>query len=334
MKKLLLTWGIVAFITLSSILSGSPAFTAVPHTINYQGMITDAGGTPVNGYYGLLFRIFDAPTGWNMLWMDSLYAQVTQGLFNVVLGSHLALDLAFDQPYWLEVEVNGEVMPRVQLTSVGYAYRAAVADSAVVAGSGGGGGGWVVDGHVVRLEAGIDTVIIRNTSLSENLDIIGDINVNGRITSTIPTGTAPLNLSSGTKCDSLNADMVDGVHSGSFIQIREEGTVWAGNSATLVIPHYIPWTLQLASGQPTAGGVCFVQGFENDRFIGVAYTKYNGDGTSAAGGAEGGEATTTTLVSFGSSSYVYTVKCPGENTGDHNIVLNAAGVELRYRLIY
>lgn len=336
MKKLFIILGMVLLVVLISFFCGSSAFTGIPHLINYQGMLTDAGGTPLNGYYILIFRIYDDAGGGTLLWIDSLYVQVNQGLFNVILGSGMeALNLAFDKSYWLEVVVNNEVMPRIRLTSAGYAYRTSIADSAVVAGSGGGGGGgWVDDGAVVRLETSSDTVSIGTTTPAEKLDVNGGIKVTGRITSTVSTGTAPLNLSSGTKCDSLNADMVDGVHASSFMQIRAQGIVSAGTSATLVIPNYIPWTLQLASGWPASGGVCFVQGFENDRIIAVTYIKYNGDGTSAAGGAEGSELSTTTLVSFGSSSYLYSVTCPGENTGDHNIVLNAAGVELSYRLIY
>ncbi len=340
MKKLFLTWGIVAVITLISILDGPPALTAIPHTINYQGMLTDAEGNPLNGTYGGWVRIYDAISGGILLWDDTVNVSVVNGLFNIILGEGVLsflypLDLPFDKQYWLEVELNHEIMPRIKLTSVAYAYRAEVADSAVVAGSGGGGGGgWVDSGNVVRLETSGDSVGIGTTTPAEKLDVNGGIRATGRITSTVSTGTAPLSLSSSTKCDSLNADMVDGVHASSFTQIRAEGTVWGGTSATLVIPHYIPWTLQLACGQPTAGGVCFVQGFENDRYIGVTYIKYNGDGSSAVGGAEGYENSTTTLVSFGSGSYLYSVTCPGESTGDHNIVLNAAGIELRYRLIY
>ena len=310
----------------------------IPKLINYQGMLTTAEGTPLNGAYVLVFAIYDNATGGTLLWIDSVYVQINQGLFNVILGSGMeVLNLTFDRSYWLEVRVQGEIMPRVQLTSVGYAYRASVADSAVVAGSGGGGGGgWADDGAVVRLETTGDSVGIGTASPAEKLDVNGGIKVAGRVTSTVSTGTAPLNVSSGTKCDSLNADLVDGVHAGSFTQIRSQGIVSAGGSATLVIPHYIPWTLQLASGWPDYGGVCFVQGFENDRVMAVTYIKYNGNATSEVGGAEGDEATTTTLVSFGSGSYVYSVKCPGEGSGDHNIVLNASAstVELVYRLIY
>ncbi|HEX7402329.1 MAG TPA: hypothetical protein VF369_09135, partial [candidate division Zixibacteria bacterium] len=227
MKKLLLTWGIVAFITLTSVFSGPPAFTAVPHLINYQGMVTDAEGNPLNGMHMLIFKVYDNATGGTLLWCDSTYILVDHGLVNWILGSETEpLNLTFDRPYWLEVSVSYEAMPRVPLTSVGYSYRAAVADSAVVAGS---SGGWVDNGTVVRLNTSGDSVGIGTTSPAEKLDVNGGIKVTGRITSTLSTGTAPFKLSSSTKNDSLNADMVDGVHAGSFLQIRAEGTVDAGN---------------------------------------------------------------------------------------------------------
>jgi hypothetical protein len=49
----------------------------------------------------------------------------------VLLGSVTPLDLPFDVPYWLSLEVNsdGEMSPRQQITSVGYAIHAEVADS-------------------------------------------------------------------------------------------------------------------------------------------------------------------------------------------------------------
>lgn len=130
--------------------------------------------------------------------------------------------------------------------------------------------------------------------------------------------------------------MVDGNDLGSLHCVRESGTVWAGNTEKIAVPHYTTWTLELASGQPHQGGVCTVTGFENDRRIAVTYHPYNGDGTSTQTGAEGLESSTETLVTFGSGSYIYTVTFPGENTGDSDIVLDttANGIGLRYRLIY
>lgn len=134
----------------------------------------------------------------------------------------------------------------------------------------------------------------------------------------------------------LNADTLDGLQADSFTQIRAQGMVAAGNTVTLTIPHYRSWTLELSSGWPHWGGVCFVHGFENDRNVAVTSIQYNGNGTSAVSGAACHESTSTPLVTFGWGSFIYSVQCPGEASGDHNITLTAAGagVELVYRLIY
>ncbi len=101
--------------------------------------------TPVdNGNYDLTFKIYGSADGVDSLWTEHHSGvTVTNGLFNVILGSVSSLDLAFDTDYWLgfKVGTDPELIPRIRMTSVGYAYRALVADSAAVAGSGGGGRG-------------------------------------------------------------------------------------------------------------------------------------------------------------------------------------------------
>jgi hypothetical protein len=132
----------------------------------------------------------------------------------------------------------------------------------------------------------------------------------------------------------LDADTVDGVHAGNLARTTY-GTLYPSEgSVTIEIPHWTPFTLHLGSGRPQYGGVAFVQGFENDYYVAITYIAYNGDGTSASGGAECYEGGTTTLLTFGSGGYIYTVRCPGEVSGPHNLVLTATGVELRYTLIY
>jgi hypothetical protein len=133
----------------------------------------------------------------------------------------------------------------------------------------------------------------------------------------------------------VDCDMLDGKHGGqgNFLQVYDYGVVSSGTSKTLTIPHYWPWRLELSCGWPHAGGLCDILGFENDWWIGVTYVKYNGDGTSAAGGVEAPENSNTILVSFGSGGLTYTVECPNEAGGDHNIVLSASGgLELFYKL--
>ncbi len=127
----------------------SVGFADIPKMINYQGMLTESGGsTPVpDGDYNLGFKIYGSESGSDSLWWEyHSSVEVAHGLFNVILGSETVLNLSFDTDYWLEIKVEGEVMPqRLRFTSVGYAYRAQVADSAVVAGSGGGSNWSVAD---------------------------------------------------------------------------------------------------------------------------------------------------------------------------------------------
>jgi hypothetical protein len=154
----------------------------VPKLINYQGMITDDSGNPLNGNYDIIFKIYNHIQAGNAVWEEThTDVPVTDGLFNVILGSLTTLDLTFyeEDQYWLDVTVETEHMPRLRLISVAFAYRAAVADSALVSGSVGGiGGGWVDQGKVIRLETTTDSVGIGTTAPVAKLDVNGDLNIN------------------------------------------------------------------------------------------------------------------------------------------------------------
>jgi hypothetical protein len=154
----------VVFVVLGSVvaalfvLRALSAFAAVPHLINYQGMLTNGSGTPLSGLYDITFKIYDAELAGTQKWTETQSSvSVTNGLFNVILGSSNPLDLDFSQDYWLDITVQGEHMPaRLKFTSVGYAYRAEKADTADYARGGGGGAGspWIF-----RLTDGNDTTI-------------------------------------------------------------------------------------------------------------------------------------------------------------------------------
>jgi subtilisin-like proprotein convertase family protein len=161
--------------------------------------------------------------------------------------------------------------------------------------------------------------------ISDSLTISGTLN-----------GGTPWTSANDGHNSGLDADTVDTVHAISFQREYYDGYLAAGNSVSIEIPHYAPFTLQLASGWPDDGGVAFVQGFENDRTVAITFIAYNGNGTSQTGGAECHESSTTTLLQFGVGEFIYQVKCPGEASGAHNLVLTAqaGGVELKYRLIY
>ena len=89
------------------------------------------------------------------------------------------IDLNFSEEYWLDITVGAEHMPdRLRFTSVGYAYRARIADSATVAVSAPTGGGWTDNGTVVRLASGTDSVGIGTGDPAEKLHVNGDIRLN------------------------------------------------------------------------------------------------------------------------------------------------------------
>ena len=95
----------------------------IPQTLSYQGVLKEASGSIVpNGNYNLTFRIYSTASGGTALWTEAQSVAVTDGIFNVVLGSMVVLNLPFDVPYWLGITIGigSELMPRIQLTSSAY----------------------------------------------------------------------------------------------------------------------------------------------------------------------------------------------------------------------
>lgn len=102
-------------------------WSQIPQTLSYQGVLKDASGNIVpNASYDLTFRIYSAASGGTALWTEMQSVVVTDGIFNVILGSTNPLNLPFDVPYWLGITVGtgSELTPRVQLTSAAYSLNA------------------------------------------------------------------------------------------------------------------------------------------------------------------------------------------------------------------
>jgi hypothetical protein len=114
-----------------TILAGT-AYTEVPQKINYQGRLTDnVTGDPRVGSHSMTFRLYDEAAEGSELWSEShVVVADSAGVIAVILGGTAPIDIAFDGPTWLEVEVMGEVLsPRRELVSVPYAFRSSEADS-------------------------------------------------------------------------------------------------------------------------------------------------------------------------------------------------------------
>ncbi len=91
------------------------AYPRLPRMLNYQGFLTNPGGTPGNSAVVMTLRLYNAASGGSAPWTETqLLFNVANGIFDVVLGSVTPLTLAFDVPYWLTVAINtdGDMSPR------------------------------------------------------------------------------------------------------------------------------------------------------------------------------------------------------------------------------
>ncbi|MEO8133091.1 MAG: hypothetical protein ABI831_03825 [Betaproteobacteria bacterium] len=113
----------------------------IPRQVSYQGSLTNPGGTPVNATVSMAFNLYNVVSGGAALYTETHSVTVTDGVFNVLIGSVTPLPLPFDVPYYLGVKVGAdpELAPRQPVVASAYAIRAATAEalaaSATVAGS-------------------------------------------------------------------------------------------------------------------------------------------------------------------------------------------------------
>lgn len=119
-------------------------YPKLPQMMNYQGVLTEDDGTPVDGSHDLTFTIYEYrrlgmnPATWNSVYSETQSVQVHDGLFNVVIGEVNPLDPGEFGGLWrfmflisggsleLGVKVDGgpELTPRAKLLPVPYAFRA------------------------------------------------------------------------------------------------------------------------------------------------------------------------------------------------------------------
>jgi len=128
---------IVVCVLVATTVMATNSFGDVPHLINYQGILTNSAEEPLNGPYNLTFNIYpDSMQATPALWTE-LHAttQVSDGLFNVILGGSTPIpsSLFVDAERWMGITVGNdpEIYPRMRITSVPWALRATVADSAL-----------------------------------------------------------------------------------------------------------------------------------------------------------------------------------------------------------
>jgi len=125
-----------------------------PSLINYQGILTDTEGVPLEGYTQLEFNIYDAEISGCKIWGSQTLSDVLliKGKFNVILGpkdeNDKSITDAFRPDYnklenvndsisdnrFLEIKVNDKVLqPRQQILSAPYSFWSETTNTATVA---------------------------------------------------------------------------------------------------------------------------------------------------------------------------------------------------------
>ena len=130
-------YGIVILTGLFLIGLAGTGQAAIPRTLNFQGYLTNAAGNPVNETLEMGFSIYGTETGGAALWNET-YPEVhlLSGVYSVLLGSVTPIPLDFGTQYYLGIRVGSdpEMTPRLPLSSVGYAFRAGVAEQPLIQG--------------------------------------------------------------------------------------------------------------------------------------------------------------------------------------------------------
>jgi hypothetical protein len=128
-----MTFRIAWLVVAAALCLPGTARAQVPPLISYQGTLVE-NAFPASGTFTVAFRFYDTPTdgtplaGWEETRSD---VPVSDGHLRALLGSETPLpeDLfAGREAVYLEVEVDGETLPRLRVASTAYALHAGTAD--------------------------------------------------------------------------------------------------------------------------------------------------------------------------------------------------------------
>ncbi len=113
-----------------------PNSSDVPTILSYQGQITGTGGQTVNGTHHITATLYTDHFGNNSLWQGEYDAAITNGIFNILLGSgksKLPEITEMNRSLWVGIRVDGgeELKPLTQLSAAPYALN--VPDKSITA---------------------------------------------------------------------------------------------------------------------------------------------------------------------------------------------------------
>lgn len=185
-----------------------------PGSMAYQGYLTGLDGVPLGSSapkaHDIIFRIYDAETGGQLLWAEQQAATFDKGYFGVQLGEGIAV-VGFTNPSsglsalfadasgnnrWVETTVKGlranggdlTVAPRVRLASAPFAYLALAASSMVDANRNillsASSSNLVASTTLTTPSISVPTATLGTLTISNSLNILGTGGGGGRLVRT------------------------------------------------------------------------------------------------------------------------------------------------------
>ena len=99
-----------------------PMLAQIPQTLSFQGYLTSDAGEPITTETGsplsVSFSLYNAASGGSLVWgPEPQTIEVDRGIFNTVLGSIEPLNIDANAPYFLQITIGAEDLPRIAVTS-------------------------------------------------------------------------------------------------------------------------------------------------------------------------------------------------------------------------
>jgi hypothetical protein len=115
-------------IPLFTLILVATAFGFIQNSFNLQGELKNSRGEVLTGIYTTVFTIYDAAG--TQQWTETHNIRTSNGIFDVQLGNTTPIILPFDEEYHLGIKVgsDSEMTPRINLTSIPWAYSARYCD--------------------------------------------------------------------------------------------------------------------------------------------------------------------------------------------------------------
>jgi len=191
-KRIVSSKLIIISLVLSLLILLSSLVLATPNSINIQGKITNPSDNILTGTFNFTFRIYDTYTGGNKLYEKANLTSATdpRGVYDIIIKD---INISFDKQLYLGIELNsdGEMSPRINLTSVPYSFRANTSDeldvnrSYTVLGFNVTENITLGDKITFRLRETIDNLvdgflrISGSLNVTESLIVLGGVNISG-----------------------------------------------------------------------------------------------------------------------------------------------------------